>query len=160
MSSYIAPCRKPNDGVWSGAMSLRTSTRHRVGAWTAPIGHSPQSRSLSFSPLSAAQIRGSLAHPPGHRRLFRRGRRVALVSAHARSIRSTDRHLAALLSRLQSYGLKFRDRHQKTRDSNFRIGGLGGSRSEGAEAGTRTLTGVLPLRPERSASANSATSAI
>ena len=29
----------------------------------------------------------------------------------------------------------------------------------GAEAGTRTLTGVLPLRPERSASTNSATSA-
>ena len=28
-----------------------------------------------------------------------------------------------------------------------------------AEAGTRTPTGVLPLRPERSASANSATSA-
>jgi len=29
----------------------------------------------------------------------------------------------------------------------------------GAEAGTRTLTGILPLRPERSASANSATPA-
>ncbi len=32
-------------------------------------------------------------------------------------------------------------------------------RAVGAEAGTRTPTGVLPLRPERSASANSATSA-
>src|ERR1051326_1252046 len=32
-------------------------------------------------------------------------------------------------------------------------------RSSGAEAGTRTLTGVLPLRPERSASTYSATSA-
>src|SRR3982074_632600 len=30
---------------------------------------------------------------------------------------------------------------------------------DGAEAGTRTLTGILPLRPERSASANSATPA-
>jgi len=34
----------------------------------------------------------------------------------------------------------------------MRVGG-------GAEAGTRTLTGILPLRPERSASANSATPA-
>ena len=33
------------------------------------------------------------------------------------------------------------------------------ARFAGAEAGTRTPTGVLPLRPERSASANSATSA-
>ena len=36
---------------------------------------------------------------------------------------------------------------------------VGCVRASGAEAGTRTLTGILPLRPERSASANSATSA-
>ncbi len=37
--------------------------------------------------------------------------------------------------------------------------GISGQLCLGAEAGTRTPTGVLPLRPERSASANSATSA-
>src|SRR5581483_10951428 len=59
----------------------------------------------------------------------------------------------------RSQGVQQRRRRssRETKTRPHSEGGLG--EGTGAEAGTRTLTGVLPLRPERSASTNSATSA-